>query len=264
MNLKGENMKFFKPDFIDLSLTKKICLSGILMALIVIFNKVLAINYIIPFARISFGSIALIIFASIVLGPFYGAIIAGVADILGYFMFDMSSFGWFPQITMTYVLMGFLPFFVYKFVKLFKKDKIFMIVEYSIFALILVLVIIFFATQKEINLGYKVHPLSLFDRIFYPSLSALLFVVIIVFNYIINKKVKTDNLPVNIYQISFIVFFMELVVDLLFGGLMKSWAFGWNLLIPIYLVQGSILFFNIPYNSYLIFIIMKTVKRFSR
>ena len=85
-------MKFFKADFIELSIVKKICLSGILMALIVIFNKVLAINYIIPFARISFGSIALIIFASIVLGPFYGAIIAGVADILGYFMFDMSSF----------------------------------------------------------------------------------------------------------------------------------------------------------------------------
>ena len=257
-------MKLFKADFIELSITKKICLSGILMALIVIFNKVIAVNYIIPFARISFGSIALIIFASIVLGPFYGMVIAGVADILGYFFFDMSSYGWFPQITLTYVLMGFVPFFIYKLVRLIKKDKLAMIIEYSVFAIILVLVTIFFVTQKEINLGYDTHPLTTFDRIFYPSLSLFLFVTIIITNYLINKKVKSDNLPVNIYQISFIVFITELFINLLFGGLMKSWAFGWNLLIPIYLTQGSLMFFNIPYNSYLIFIIMKTVKRFSR
>lgn len=264
MNLKGENMKFFKADFIEMSLTKKICLSGILMALIVIFNKVLAINYIIPFARISFGSIALIIFASIVLGPFYGMIIAGIADVLGYFLFDMSSYGWFPQITLTYVLMGFVPFFIYKFVKTIKNPKISMIIEYSVFAVILALVAIFFITQNKIDLGYKVYDLTLFDRIFYPSLTLLLFIVIIITNAFMNKKLKSDDLPINIYQISFIVFIVELFINLLFGGLMKSWAFGWNLLIPIYLTQGSILFFNIPYNSYLIFIIMKTTKRLSR
>ena len=257
-------MKFFKADFIELSIVKKICLSGILMALIVIFNKVLAINYIIPFARISFGSIALIIFASIVLGPFYGAIIAGVADILGYFMFDMSSFSWFPQVTLTYVLMGFVPFFVYKLVKLIKNDKLSMIIEYSVFAVLLILIVIFFISQSEIDLGYKIHPLTTFDRIFYPSLSFLLFIVIIVTNFIIDKKVKHDEVPMNIYQISFVIFIVELFVNLLFGGLMKSWAFGWNLLIPIYITQASIMFFNIPYNSYLILVIMKAVKRFSR
>ena len=234
------------------------------MALIVIFNKVLAINYIIPFARLSFGSIALIIFSSIVLGPFYGMIIAGVADILGYFMFDMSSYGWFPQVTLTYVLMGLLPFFIYKLVKLIKKDKLVMIIEYSVFAVVLAIVTIFFITQSDIDLGYKVHHLTTFDRIFYPLLSLLLFLVIVLTNYIINKKIKSDNLPVNIYQISFIVFITELLINLLFGGFMKSWAFGWNLLIPIYITQGSLMFFNIPYNSYLLFVIMKTVKRFSR
>ena len=257
-------MKFLKPDFIELSLVKKICLSGILMALIMIFNKVLAINYIIPFARVSFGSIALITITSIILGPFYGMIIAGMADVLGYFLFDMSSYAWFPQITLTYVLMGAVPFFIYKFVRLFKKEKLFMIVEYSVFAIILALVIVFFITNNQIDLGYKIVQLNTFERIFYPSLSALLFVVIIITNLIFNKKIKTDDLPTNIYQISFIVFVVEIFVDLLFGGLMKSWAFGWNLLIYIYLVQGGIMFFNIPYNSYLILVMMKAIKRFGR
>ena len=255
-------MKFFQSDFVCLSLTKKICLSGILMALIVIFNKVLAVNYIIPFARVSFGSIALIIFTSIVLGPFYGLVIAAGADVIGYFVFDMSSFGWFPQITLTYAIMGFVPFFIYKLVKMIKKEKMIMMIEYITFAFILIGISLFFAFNNKIDLGYKVRDLQVYERILYPSLALLLFLVIIFFNALIHKKVKTEDLPVNIYQISLIVFFTEIFIDLLFGGLMKSWAFGWNLLLPIYLVQGVIMFFNIPYNTYLIFVIMKATKRF--
>ena len=255
-------MKFFQSDFVCLSLTKKICLSGILMALIVIFNKVLAVNYIIPFARVSFGSIALIIFTSIVLGPFYGLVIAAGADVIGYFVFDMSSFGWFPQITLTYAIMGFVPFFIYKLVKMIKKEKMIMMIEYITFAFILIGISLFFAFNNKIDLGYKVRDLQVYERILYPCLALLLFLVIIFFNTLIHKKVKAEDLPVNIYQISLIVFFTEIFIDLLFGGLMKSWAFGWNLLLPIYLVQGVIMFFNIPYNTYLIFVIMKATKRF--
>lgn len=264
MNLKEASMKFLKSDFFDISLTKKICLSGILMALIIIFNKVLAVNYIIPFARISFGSIALIIFTSITLGPIYGLIIAGGADIIGYFLFDASSFGWFPQITLTYVVMGFVPFFLYKFVTLIKNKKLIMAVEYSFFAVILALITIFFLTSKEINLVTSVRTLELYERILYPSLAFLFFVSIVIFNTLIDKKVKNDDIDINIYQISFIVFIVEVAINLLFGGLMKAWAFGFNLLIPIYLVQAVIMFFNIPYNSYLIFVIMKASKRFIR
>lgn len=257
-------MKFFQSDFFQLSLVKKICLSGILMALIVIFNKVLAINYIIPFARISFGSIALIIFTSIALGPFYGLIIAGGADIIGYFLFDASSFGWFPQITLTYVVMGFVPFFLFKFITMVNNKKLIMTIEYSFFALVLLGISLFFALSNEINLGTSVKTLELYQRILYPSLALLLFISIIVFNTIIDKKVKHDDIGINIYQISFIVFIVEVLINWLFGGLMKSWAFGFNLLIPIYIVQGVIMFFNIPYNSYLIFVIMKASKRFIR
>ena len=265
MNLKKESMmKFFQSDIVHLSVVKKICLSGILMALIVIFNKILAVNYIIPFARVSFGSIALIIFTSIVLGPFYGLVIAAGADVLGYFMFDMSSFGWFPQITLTYALMGFVPFFIYKLVTMIKKEKTIMIIEYVTFSVVLVGISLFFAFNDKIDLGYTIRNLAVYERIMYPCLALLLFLVIIFFNALIHKKVNREDIPINVYQISLIVFFTEIFIDLLFGGLMKSWAFGWNLLLPIYLVQGVIMFFNIPYNTYLIFVIMKATKRFLR
>lgn len=262
MNLMQVFMKFLRTDFVNLSTTKKICLSGILMALIIIFNKILAVNYIIPFARISFGSIALIIFTSIVLGPFYGLVIAGGADILGYFMFDMSSFAWFPQVTITYAVMGFVSFFIYKFVTLIKKEKTIMVIEYSVFAVSLLLITLYFIFNSQINIVTRVITLKTFERVLYPCLALLLFAIIIVINQLIHKKVKSEELPVNVYQISFIVFIIEIFVDLLLGGLMKAWAFGWELLIPIYAVQLVIMFFNIPYNTYIIFVIMKATKRF--
>ena len=77
-----------------LPLTQKICLAGLLTALATILQKVLAINYLaaLPYFRISFGAPAVIVFASIFLGPFYGAAVGAFSDILGYFAFDMSTF----------------------------------------------------------------------------------------------------------------------------------------------------------------------------
>ena len=73
----------------NLSIIQKITLSGLFIALITILQKVIAINYIavVPFVRISFGGCALLIFASVFLGPWYGLLIGAASDILGYFIF---------------------------------------------------------------------------------------------------------------------------------------------------------------------------------
>ena len=62
----------------NLSPIQKICLAGLFTALAVIMQKVVAVNYIpvLPFVRVSFCGPALIIFASILLGPIYGALVA--------------------------------------------------------------------------------------------------------------------------------------------------------------------------------------------
>lgn len=74
----------------NLSVIQKICLAGLFIALIVILQKVVAINYLAfaPFIRVSFGGPALIIFASILLGPIYGGLIGMASDLLGYLIFD--------------------------------------------------------------------------------------------------------------------------------------------------------------------------------
>ena len=69
---------------IKIDSVQRIAIGGLLLALIIIFTRFLSFQNIplIPFVRISIGP-ALIIFASLLLGPIYGGIIGGLSDILG-------------------------------------------------------------------------------------------------------------------------------------------------------------------------------------
>ena len=98
-------LTFFKS---NLTVIQKICLSGLFMALIVILQKVVAINYLAfaPFVRVSFGGPALIIFASVLLGPVYGALIGAGSDLLGYLIFDPRMYPPYLQITAIYTVLG--------------------------------------------------------------------------------------------------------------------------------------------------------------
>ena len=248
----------------NLSVTKKICLSGIFIVLVILFNKVFAINYIafIPFVRLSFGSIALIVFSSIFFGPIYGLFVGVFADIIGYFLFDMSSFAWFPQITLTYALLGFVPYFIYRFISIFKSKKMMAAIEYGIFALIFIGITLFFALNNEISLYGKMYSFEVWQRILIPSIALLLCLITIVTNILIDKKFSDENMPLDIYHLSFIMFLCEIAINFLFGSLMKSWAFGFNMFGAILISQAILMFFNIPYNCYLIFVIMKLSKKY--
>lgn len=253
---------FFKTPF-ELSVTKKICLSAFFIVLVTLFNKVIAINYIpvIPFVRLSFGSIALLIFASIIFGPLYGMVIGASADLLGYFVFDASSFGWFFQITLVYALLGFVPFFIYKLVTLIKNEKLMMIIEYSFMSVVIALLTLYFIFNETLTMYGTTYHFEIWQRVLIPSLALVLFALIVISNIFI-KKGDTSKSFLNIYQISFVVFISEIIVNFLFGALMKSWAFGFNMFLAIIISQGVLMFFNIPYNTYMIFVIMKISKRF--
>ena len=107
----------------NLTVIQKICLSGLIMALVVILQKVVAINYLAfaPFVRISLGGPALIIFASVLLGPVYGLLIGAASDLLGYLVFDPRTYPPFLQITAIYALLGFVSYFVFSLVFSIKK-----------------------------------------------------------------------------------------------------------------------------------------------
>lgn len=251
----------------NLSVIQKITLAGLFIALITILQKVVAINYIavVPFVRVSFGGCAILIFASYFLGPWYGLLIGAASDILGYFIFDPKTMGFFPQITAIYALMGLVSYFFFVLVRFISNKKAMMIVEYSFFAAFLAAITLFICLNDSLTLYSSTYKIELWQKIAIPLIIFGLFMVIVVINFFIDKyfKKKADErVYFNVYQISFACFIIEMLVMVLFGTLMKGFAFGFQTYPAILITQIIVAFINIPMNTFIIAYLMRLVRRF--
>ncbi len=251
----------------NLSLIQKITLAGLFIALITILQKVVAINYIsvIPFLRISFGGCALLIFSSFFLGPWFGLLIGAASDILGYFIFDPKTMGFFPQITAIYTVMGFVSYFFFILVRFIKNKKAMIIVEYSFFAAFLAAITLFITLNNSITLYSTTYTLEVWQKIVIPIVVFALFALLVVINFFIDRhfKKKEDNrIYFNVYQISFACFLIEVIVMILFGTLMKGFAFGFQTYPAILISQIIVAFINIPLNTFIISYLIRLVKRY--
>lgn len=249
----------------NLSQVQKITLAGVLISLIIILQKVLAINYIpiVPFLRISLGGCALLIFASIMLGPWYGLLIGIAEDVLGYLIFDPKSMSFFPQITAIYGLMGFVSYFIFMLIRQVKNRKLMFIIEISSFIAILAAVTLFLCLNSELTLYSSTYQIELWQKIVIPIvlfvLLALLTVCIIFTDRYFKKR--KDGQLFNAYQVSFACFIIEVFVMIVFGTLMKGFAFGFQTYPVILITQLMVGFINIPLNTFLISYLMIFAKR---
>ncbi|MDY4849208.1 MAG: ECF transporter S component [Bacilli bacterium] len=243
---------------------QKICLCGFFIALTTILQKVVAINYvaIIPFLRLSLGGPALIIFSSIFLGPIYGLLTGLASDILGYFLLDMSSFAFFPQITAIYGLLGLLPYFVFYLFKKIKNDKLLFVLQIIFMSALFLFVSLFIIFVPSITLYSKTYTFDTTQKILIPLILFFLFAFLIVFISILNKKYHNQHFPVSINNITFSCFILELLVMVIFGSIMKGFAFGFQTYPAILITQIVVLFFNIPLNSVFIILFLKLTQRF--
>lgn len=248
----------------NLSVTTRICLSGLLIALATILQKVIAINYIpvIPFLRISLGGPAVIIFASILLGPWCGLLVGAASDLLGYFIFDASGMGFFPQVTLIYALLGVVPYFIFSLFRLIKNKKAMAIIEGASLLAVLVGSSLFIILNDSMKLYGTTYELDLWVKIVVPVALFIMLTFVMIFTILFDKKLsKEENkLPLNGYQISLSLFVIELLVMVIFGTLMKGWAFGFATYPAILICQIITLFFNVPLNTVLISILMKATR----
>ena len=249
----------------NLSIVQKICLAGIFIPLVAIFQKIFAINYItvIPFVRISFGGPALIIFASILLGPWFGLLVGAMSDIVGFFIFDPKMFGSMPffQITAIYALLGFSSYFVSKWIHMIKSKKLMLIIELVSFAILLVAITLFVLLNESITLYGVTYQFDIWSRIFIPVILFILLGLLFLAIVLIDKHFKKINENISTYQVSFACFILEVVVMLIFGSIMKVWAFSSTAFLPIFLCQLIVLFFNVPLNTFLISYIMNLSRK---
>lgn len=243
-------IKLFKTNLTEI---QKICLAGLFMALAVILQKVVAVNYIpaLPFVRVSFCGPALIIFASILLGPIYGALVGIASDLLGYLIFDPRTYPPFLQITAIYFVLGFVSYFVFSLVRSINNRKLMLGIEVGTLAAIWIAAFLFLLLNANVELVFK---------IVVPIVSALLFIGLILFSVLFKGKEESQLMsPLHICFASFICDFFIL---LLFGSFMKACAFGFGLFVTIFLCQAIVMFVNVVLDTFFITTFQKFTKKY--
>ena len=236
----------------NLTVIQKICLSGLIMAIVVILQKVVAINYLAfaPFVRVSFGGPALIMFASVLLGPIYGLLIGIGSDLLGYLVFDPRIYPPYLQITAIYALLGFISYFVFSLVYSIKNTKALTIIEIVFTLLIWITISLFVILNNQITLFSSTYDLSVLTKVLVISISGAIFLSInLSSNLLIPKDDSIYTSPLHICFASFICDFFVLV---LFGSVMKAWAFGFATFLAIIICQSLVMAFNVFIDTFLI------------
>lgn len=237
----------------NLTIIQKISLAGIFIILIALFQKIFAVNYIpvLPFVRISFGGPALIIFSSILLGPWFGLLVGAASDIIGFYIFDPKLFGTAPffQITFIYALLGFGSYFIYKLFKMIKNGKLLLNIEVGVFTLLLIGLVLFVSLDYNVNL-------SILYRVLIPVISFILLVITVLAQIFTAKSFKKREIDIPVINVGFACFVIEMTIMVAFGVAMKTWAFSSSTFYVILVSQIIVAFFNIPLNTFLVSYIM--------
>ncbi|NLB48409.1 MAG: hypothetical protein GX813_00955 [Erysipelotrichia bacterium] len=229
----------------NLTTIQKISLAGLLMALTIVMQKVVAINYLAfaPFIRLSLGGPALIIFSSILLGPIYGALIGLGSDLLGYLIFDPRMYPPYLQITAIYTLLGLASYFIFSLVFTIKNKKIMAIIEIVSFAITWIIISGFVIMNEEVTLFSSIYGVPLLGKILVPVISLVIFVSLVLFSLL--YKGKNQKLIASSLHICFASFLADFFIIVIFGSVMKAWAFGFQTFLAIIIIQAIVMVFNV-------------------
>jgi len=253
------------------SLLQKMTLTAMMLVMSIIATRFLGV-YVTPYVRLSPG-VSITMFSSILLGPISGAIIGGLGDIFGILISNTSGVAINPFITVTFTLMGATPGLLMILLKKINKEKINAII-FDVFLLIIYIgVLIFTFISPSITMFRRTFTLNLLAKILIPIISLIILIAIKIFVALFNihfyKFKSVDNRIPSIYQIAFIVIFVQVIFTLFINSFAK-WIFFDKILgqtVPFELIFFPALllsFIYIPINtiivSYLCVLASKTIR----
>ena len=234
-----------------LDTVQKITLSGVFLALVIVFTRFLAIQYIpvIPFVRISLGP-ALIIFSSLLLGPIYGDVIGGLSDFLGILLVpNPQGFMINPFITLIYTLLGVLPWVTLVVIKCIKMTHTAPYIFFGAILAIWLFVLFFLIFNDSIMLYGMTYQFDVLSKSLIIIVSFVLSVLMSVAIFFTNRYIVRKNLKATLrathYQVAFVSLVGEILSMLVLGSIVKAYFFEVDLMI-IFFPQAVVLFINIP------------------
>lgn len=208
-------------------LIRKITLSGMLIAIAIILERVISI----PIGltnRIAFGS-AVVIASSLIVGPFYGMIVGASTDIFGFMLFNTTGLAFTPFVTVGYVVLGFLPYFLYRLFQgpMFKRFGVHILL--GLLTLISTYAIYFAYANDSFTFrnGPEVLVIEL-DQVAFRIVGPI--VLITVFfgfvGFIQWLKNFTKSQVLKPMTVALMVFIVEILITIIWGGLWRSIYFG--------------------------------------
>lgn len=196
------------------SLLFKISFSALFIALTIILSRFFALPALfgISFLKISFAN-SVVMFSSFLLGPLWGAIVGGAADVIGALLFPQGG-AFNPAYTIPAVLTGLCPYFFYKLFNLVKVDKkipLVLIILLSVFNLFLGS---FFIFNDSVKVSKNPVVFSLTLKIVLISLCVALSVIYIIAAIFVKRKFadKKINSEINIFSLITAMFATYMIV----------------------------------------------------
>lgn len=251
---------------IKLDLVQKISLAGILLALVVIFTRFLSLQNVpvIPFVRISLGP-ALIIFSSMLLGPFFGGIIGGLSDILGIVLVPNAlGYSINPWFTIVYTLLGIIPGLL---VYLFEKINSEKVLKYSLIGFLSALFIfttIFLLLNNDMTLMGKNYTFEVWHKVLIIVIAFLLVVGTIIGLHFIDRAFKKKDVEGKklfpIYKVTVISIIDEFIVLLILNSIVKAYFFETDFLV-VFFSQCVVFFINIVLDAFVITNLLNLMRR---
>ena len=237
------------------NVVRQITLSALILSLTIICTRLLSIQNIpiIPFVRVSIGP-ALIIFASIFLGPVAGLVVGAASDILGIVLFPNAlGYSINPLFTVVYGLLGLLPYFIFKVAKTVSKNSINFVIISVILGSLCVFVTIFMSLNSSIVLFGKTYEFLTWHKALVISLSWVLSVATLVALFFTHKhfEKKYGQDEVHVYPIAVASVLVELVVMLILNTIVKVMFFEVDFLF-IFFSQAVVFFIDIPLNTFVV------------
>lgn len=236
------------------NLVRQITFSGLLLALTILFTRILAIQNIpvAPFIRISIGP-ALIVFTSVFLGPVCGAVVGAGSDILGILIFP-SNLGYSinPLFTLVYALFGIVPYFIFKYSKRIQKDKTFFAIITAILGCLWVFVTVFSFATTSFTLFGKTYTLEMWQKWLITSLSLVLSALTIfcIYRTKIFFEKKAPEFKGIVWPIALASLVAEFAVMLVLNSIFKTIFFEVNFLY-VFFAQAVVFFIDIPLNTFI-------------
>lgn len=238
------------------AIIRQITLTGMLIAMGIVLERFLAI----PIGatnRIAFGT-AIVVVSSLIVGPFYGAIVGASVDILGFMISNLNGGAYTPFVTIGYLVLGFLPYFLVELFKLLRHVPFKPFIFYGTLSALFIYGVSYAYTHDSFLFRNGATLVTVTIDGWYRIVAPLVFIAVFAafawflqqLNRQFNRRTLLVSAP-NPSEITIALFVTDILVNILWGAVWRSIYFGSDVL-AFFFIQTGFFIIGFPIKALLV------------